>query len=288
MPASVGTLVLSGLETGLMHVVVSPDHISAFLVLSAGSSWRAGELGAIWGVGHSLSLLLTASIYFATGRGFDLESMSFVFEFLVGLFLVLLGLWALNRFLDIRKRVRRGESVRAILHGDDDDLGQMYEDSESCASSPSVLAGFGPFWTANESHQLEVGPRTRPVDSFKLAGRRRCCCRSGHTTTRRGVSFALGVIHGLAEQSNVVAVLSGDHVLDDYGKCMAYLLAESAALTLAMAAVVTLVGEVSGRVMRKNDVLYYRVGIASAIVSLVAGLLWITLVETGALGDAFS
>lgn len=290
--SSVGALIASGLGAGLVHVATSPDHLSVFLVLSAGTNWRAGELGALWGAGHSLSLLVTASIYLATDRGLDMNGISFVLDFLVGLLMVLLGLWALNKYLDIRKRVSRGECVRAILSGNDDDLARLYDalDDASCASSPSVLAGFGPFWSTTESLQLELGPQNRPVDSFKMAGRRRWCgCNgsSSHTTTRRVISLVYGIIHGLAGQDGALAALSDDHVLDDYGKCVAYLLAESAMSTLAMAAFAALYGEVSGRVMRRSDALYYRVGIASALVSLAVGLLWIVLVETGELDNVF-
>ncbi|VEU40985.1 unnamed protein product [Pseudo-nitzschia multistriata] len=50
---------------GVVHVLTGPDHLSAIATLSvnAESRWRAAGYGIRWGIGHSIGLVLVASIF---------------------------------------------------------------------------------------------------------------------------------------------------------------------------------------------------------------------------------
>lgn len=95
------TVTITGLFLGVllgMRHALEPDHIAAVstLVLESGSSRRGLLLGAFWGVGHSLSLLVVGcllAILHAELPGWLGE----VFELAVAIMLVTLGLRAFRQ-----------------------------------------------------------------------------------------------------------------------------------------------------------------------------------------------
>lgn len=87
---------LTGLIAGSAHVVTGPDHLAALAPLAVHDRARAVQLGATWGAGHGLAVLLLGLIGHA-GHGFvDIEALSHWSEFLVGFLLVAMGLWSLR------------------------------------------------------------------------------------------------------------------------------------------------------------------------------------------------
>ncbi|KAJ0391530.1 hypothetical protein P43SY_010760 [Pythium insidiosum] len=94
--ASIGTIIGTGLALGIVHVLTGPDHLSALIVLSAGSSWRSCMLGMRWGVGHSTSLILITIIFLAVDQSFDIEKMGTYCDFVVGVLMIALGLWGIR------------------------------------------------------------------------------------------------------------------------------------------------------------------------------------------------
>ena len=64
--ASLGALAV-GTLLGVRHAF-EPDHIAAVttLVVEAKSAWRGAILGAVWGIGHTISLVLLGTVLVAT------------------------------------------------------------------------------------------------------------------------------------------------------------------------------------------------------------------------------
>src|SRR5213594_2970714 len=89
-------LTSSGLGSllGMRHAL-EPDHLAAVSTLIARerSGYRAALLGVWWGLGHTLSLLLVGAALVIL-RAEMPASVSDVFEFLVALMLITLGLRA--------------------------------------------------------------------------------------------------------------------------------------------------------------------------------------------------
>jgi len=80
---------------GMRHAL-EPDHLAAVstLITSERSGYRAAFLGACWGLGHTLSLLFVG-LAFVVLRAELPASVSDLFEFLVALMLIALGLRAI-------------------------------------------------------------------------------------------------------------------------------------------------------------------------------------------------
>lgn len=98
MLASLGGILL-GLLVGLRHAF-EPDHLTAIstLVTEAGGARRGAMLGAIWGVGHTVALVVVGAILLLAGAIVP-ERLTVGFEGLVALMLVALGIRAIVRAL---------------------------------------------------------------------------------------------------------------------------------------------------------------------------------------------
>jgi len=89
----------SGLLAGAVHVVTGADHLAALLPLSIGRRRGAWILGARWGLGHSLGVLVIGALAVAFKARFDLGLVEAWGERLVGVLLIAIGLLGLRRAL---------------------------------------------------------------------------------------------------------------------------------------------------------------------------------------------
>ena len=56
-PVFLGTLLVSGLFAGFVHVVSGPDHLAAIAPYALDAKARAWRAGVRWGFGHSAGVL---------------------------------------------------------------------------------------------------------------------------------------------------------------------------------------------------------------------------------------
>lgn len=107
------TGILLGLLVGLRHAF-EPDHLTAVstLVTEARDGRRGAWLGAIWGLGHTLSLVLVGVVLLAAGATLPVHVAAW-FEIAVSGMLILLGARS------IAKALRPGEApATAHSHGE--------------------------------------------------------------------------------------------------------------------------------------------------------------------------
>lgn len=108
--------VLLGLVVGLRHAF-EPDHLTAMatLVTETRDPRRGAALGAMWGLGHTISLVIVGSVLIALGSVLPVR-LAVGFELAVSGVLILLGLRA------IVHAWRDGQigPVRPHAHGDHD------------------------------------------------------------------------------------------------------------------------------------------------------------------------
>jgi len=90
---------LSGFFAGVAHVASGPDHLAAVAPLAAGSrrSFSAALVGASWGLGHGLGVLVVGFLGQAVKGVLGLGALTAWAEVLVGIFLVGLGAWTIRR-----------------------------------------------------------------------------------------------------------------------------------------------------------------------------------------------
>jgi len=86
--------------SGGLHAISGPDHLAVLLPRCCGQRWyRAGRIGALWGIGHGMSALVVGVAAFAIKTRFHYVTKKFpaalanvAIEFAVGLSLVMVGL----------------------------------------------------------------------------------------------------------------------------------------------------------------------------------------------------
>ncbi|RLN88700.1 hypothetical protein BBJ28_00018082 [Nothophytophthora sp. Chile5] len=265
--ASLPMIVATGLLLGVVHVLTGPDHLSALIVLSAGSSWRSCQLGMRWGCGHSTGLVLVTACFLAVNQQLDVDTFGSYCDFMVGFLMVGLGLWSLRHYWLLRRQLRlkhqpMGEATPLQR---DAELGEG-EESDSDTEIRKIL----------HNHHLDhEGPSTSDgVDNDQ--SRAKTCCFGlcmvptadiKNPRTQQLTAFAYGTAHGLAGTGGILGVLPAV-ILNDWAKSSAYLGSFCLASILIMGAFAALYGEVTGRMSRFSDASLVRVGVFSSCVAI--------------------
>jgi high-affinity nickel-transport protein len=122
---SLATTLLLGVLLGLKHATEA-DHVLAVTTLltrqHSPKAWAAARIGAMWGVGHSIALLLLGSVVILLGVHMP-PALAFACDTAVAVMLVLLGasaLWSLVRRLGAA-RAHTGAHAAAHAHGHEHD-----------------------------------------------------------------------------------------------------------------------------------------------------------------------
>ncbi|TMW61121.1 hypothetical protein Poli38472_013584 [Pythium oligandrum] len=275
--ASVPTIIATGLLLGVVHVITGPDHLSALIVLSAGSSWRSCQLGMRWGCGHSVGLIVVTAIFLAVNKQFDVDKFGTYCDFFVGLLMITLGCWSFAYYWKMRPgNDGTKESDAAVLQAE----AQAHVDAHLNELRPRDGGETQPLLHAHEHPSSPSGGAW--------------CCGLFETPsvdikdakTQRVTAFMYGIAHGLAGTGGILGVLPAV-ILNDWIKSWAYLLSFCVASIFIMGVFAATYGEVTGRIVRMSDQLLFRVGIFSSCVSLVVGVMWVILVSTGKLDEVF-
>lgn len=89
--------VAGGLIAGLLHTVLSPDHLATIITLSACQGTKAFWFGIRWGLGHLGGMAIIATIFTLLRTGTDFEAYEHYMDYMVGFVLVGMGIHFLCR-----------------------------------------------------------------------------------------------------------------------------------------------------------------------------------------------
>lgn len=87
----------SGLLTSSSHVLSGPDHLAAITPLGLHSNAKSYKIGLSWGAGHIVGIALIASLFLFFKELIPVESIAGYSEQIVGVFLILVGVWSLRQ-----------------------------------------------------------------------------------------------------------------------------------------------------------------------------------------------
>ncbi len=85
---------LAGIIASMLHVISGPDHLAAVTPLVIESKKRAWKIGLSWGLGHIAGMLLIGILFLIFKDYFPLEKISQYSEQLVGVVLIVVGIWS--------------------------------------------------------------------------------------------------------------------------------------------------------------------------------------------------
>lgn len=188
-----------GFLIGMQHALEA-DHVAAVAAIATrGRSVRKiAQQGAIWGLGHSLTLILLGGVVLLMGSAVP-AGLAQMLEFAVGIMLVLLGIGVLCRLLRAR--------IHFHLHRHGDGVVHIHAHSHAGEGRPH-----------DPSHHVHEHPTALPLRSFLvgmvhgLAGSAALVvlALSSVQSTVTGLVyialFACGSIVGMAALSAVIAV----------------------------------------------------------------------------------
>src|SRR4030088_896139 len=129
-----------GFVLGLKHATEA-DHLVAVttIVSEQRSIWRSGLVGALWGVGHTVSLLAAGVLGILLGIAIP-GPLAAIFEFLVALMIIFLG----GRILYLTFRHRTHVHVHAHSHeGHTPTHFHFHDESEAHEVSSAQLHAHG-------------------------------------------------------------------------------------------------------------------------------------------------
>lgn len=85
----------AGITAAVLHVISGPDHLAAVTPLAIETRRKVWKIGLLWGLGHLSGMLLIGLLFILFRQYIPLEEISEHSEQLVGVVLIIVGLWAL-------------------------------------------------------------------------------------------------------------------------------------------------------------------------------------------------
>lgn len=89
--------IIMGILASMLHVWTGPDHLAAVTPLVFDSKKNHWKIGAAWGIGHLVGMLLIGFLYFLFKDFIPVDTISKYSEQIVGVILIGLGIWAFYR-----------------------------------------------------------------------------------------------------------------------------------------------------------------------------------------------
>jgi len=240
------TVIGVGFLLGMRHAT-DPDHVIAVstIVTRQGSIRNAALIGILWGLGHTVTILLVGAAIILFNLAIPTR-VGLVMELAVGLMLILLGIlnltgvtqWVTNRFTPgagdevIHSHIHQhGKYSHTHVHGHRPEIHMHFNDSEDK-------------WSSNPIHRIGGYQLLRPL--------------------------VVGIVHGLAGSAAVaLLVLSTIH---DARWAIAYLLVFGVGTIAGMMIITVIIGAPFAYTGRRFGSFNRFLGTASGLISVAFGL----------------
>ena len=150
---------IAGFTAGLVHVLSGPDHLAAVAPLTVESRRRPWTIGMLWGVGHTGGVWMVGAIALLLREFLPVDKLSSFSERIVGVTLVVIGLWGLRRALSGREHIHvhvHDGSVHAHAHLHDSE--EAHESSGAHTHTHAAFAVGTLHGLAGSAHFLGVLP----------------------------------------------------------------------------------------------------------------------------------
>jgi len=110
-----------GLLAASLHVFSGPDHLAAIAPLALNTRFRTWLIGIAWGTGHLIGMLTIGTLFYYFKELIPVEFISQYSEKIVGIMLIVIGLWAFYRLLKLNTT-----SEHSHFHSHDDKHGNVF------------------------------------------------------------------------------------------------------------------------------------------------------------------
>lgn len=130
-----------GFWVAFVHVLAGPDHLAAVAPIVLETKKKYWIVGFLWGLGHLLGMLLIGILYLFFEKNIAIEKISEHSEQLVGVILILLGIWSFFRiYFDKKKDTHYPKGASDSVH---DHVDGKHKDQKQWASfGVGIIHGF--------------------------------------------------------------------------------------------------------------------------------------------------
>lgn len=87
----------AGIIAAILHVISGPDHLAAVTPFAIESKKKAWKVGLFWGIGHLIGMLSIGVLFLIFKEFIPIEKISEYSEKLVGVVLIVLGVWIFSK-----------------------------------------------------------------------------------------------------------------------------------------------------------------------------------------------
>lgn len=127
---------ITGMIAAMAHVLAGPDHLAAVTPLAIESRKRSWRIGMAWGIGHTLGILIIGVLFLLFRDVIPVEKISAHSEQIVGVMLILIGLWAIFKVYSAKNHThphvhKNGESEYMHIHEHDHKVVHDHADPEA-------------------------------------------------------------------------------------------------------------------------------------------------------------
>ena len=102
---------LTGLAASSLHVISGPDHLAAVTPLAIENKNKSWLVGFSWGLGHTIGVFIIGILFILFKDFIPVEIISGYSEQIVGVLLILIGLWIFYRIFS-KKPARKIETKK--------------------------------------------------------------------------------------------------------------------------------------------------------------------------------
>ena len=122
----------AGVLASATHVISGPDHLAAVTPLAVESKKKAWKVGLAWGLGHVMGMLVIGLLFLLFKDYIPVDEISGYSEKLVGLILIIIGLWVFYKIFRKDKNQKlphfhTDKEPFVHVHGQDDGYGHKHE-----------------------------------------------------------------------------------------------------------------------------------------------------------------
>ena len=227
---------LFGLIASVIHVVAGPDHLAAVSPLALNAKFRPWLIGMSWGIGHLAGMLLLGLIFFFFRDLIPIEFISNNSEKIVGILLIVIGVWALVKVINYYKGNHKH------VHTHTDTVGSAYVHQHEHSHNISK----------KHSHAHD---EAKEKQSYWAAA-------------------GIGVIHGFAGVSHIVSMLPTLAFSNNYEAAL-YLIGFGIGTIVAMVGFSFLLGLLAKTASKqRKDTVFIGINAIAGISAIFVGVFW--------------
>jgi len=226
---------LIGLLAAMIHVVAGPDHLAAVAPIALREKTNSWLIGLFWGIGHVFGMILIGVLFFYFRELIPVDIISEQSEKLVGLLLIVIGIWVFYRLA----RKRNASNKHSHIHLHQNKLGEPF-------------AHYHVHHHNSDAEHNHIHPKKQGV--FTAAG--------------------IGTVHGLAGVSHLIGLLP-TMAFSKTTDAVLYLVGFAGGTIVSMILFSVILGFIGNSASKKNQQLPYIINIVAASTAIFVGLFWI-------------